>query len=191
MKKNIIIAILSIISIALGTLCVFLFPNSNKNSSRNLEIERKYLIDINNLPAAFHDAQQEDMVQTYINFSPEMRVRKINNLYHFFTMKLPKDNIGLSREEIEIAITIDEYEELLTKKVGMTIYKVRHQFYENSFKIEIDIYSHELLGLAVVEVEFNSVKKSKSFVPPLWFGLEVTSDLRYKNANLAQYGLPI
>lgn len=41
-----------------------------------------------------------------------------------------------------------------------------------------------------VEVEFESLSKAKSFVPPVWFGTEVTSDNRYGNFRLAIDGLP-
>ncbi|MBP9483819.1 MAG: adenylate cyclase, partial [Negativicutes bacterium] len=57
--------------------------------------------------------------------------------------------------------------------------------------VSVDIYhGNELTGLAVVEVEFDSLEAAASFVPPNWFGHEVTADQRYKNANLAKSGKP-
>ncbi len=188
--KNSIITLLSVAIIILSFLLTIMMIKANENKFENIEVERKYLIDINNLPENIGNSDTLEIVQTYISFSPEMRVRKTNDLYYFFTMKLPKDEIGLAREEIEFMITLEQYEELLKKQVGNTIYKTRYQYQENGIKIDVDIYSHELNGLAVAEVEFANVNKSKSFTPPSWFGLEVTSDLRYKNANLAHYGMP-
>jgi len=36
-----------------------------------------------------------------------------------------------------------------------------------------------------VEVEFDSEPDARLFVPPSWFGQEVTGDPRYQNAALA------
>ena len=62
--------------------------------------------------------------------------------------------------------------------------------------IELDIYKDQLTGLAVAEVEFSGVDNEAAlevagrFVPPSWFGAEITEDTRYKNKNLALYGAP-
>lgn len=189
-KKNIVIILLSTTVLVLSLLYFFALKKIDENNFKDIEVERKYLVDLNNLPQSMNDADTLVMVQTYISFSPEMRVRKVNDLYHFFTMKLPKDKIGLARQEIEFLISPEEYQELLVKQVGNTIYKTRYQIIENGLRIDLDIYSDYLTGLAVAETEFSNIKKSESFTPPKWFGLEVTSDLRYKNANLARYGMP-
>jgi adenylate cyclase len=42
----------------------------------------------------------------------------------------------------------------------------------------------------VAEVEFPSDEEAAQFVPPPWFGLEVTEDEHYKNVNLALHGRP-
>lgn len=193
MKKNIkntVIIALAVIIILLTVLSIVLAVELNNREFDNMEIERKYLIDLNNLPDSVKTAEAFEMVQTYINYSPEIRVRKINNLYYFLTMKLPKDNVGLAREEVEYSITPEDYEELLKKQVGNTIYKTRYELFINNIKIEVDIYAETLIGLCVAEVEFQNIKKSEAFVPPEWFGPEITSDSRYKNASLARDGLP-
>ena len=156
----------------------------------NIEIERKFLIDVNRLPESFKAAGAFEIVQTYISFSPGTRIRKINNSNYYFTKKVPIDAQGLAHEETEYMITPEEYQEFLKKQVGNTVHKTRYELCENKAKIEVDIYSHGLTGLAVAEVEFRSVKEAEAFVPPAWFGLEVTSDSRYKNMNLARYGMP-
>jgi CYTH domain-containing protein len=52
------------------------------------------------------------------------------------------------------------------------------------------VYSGALTGLMVAEVEFPSEEAARAFVPPAWFGREVTNDSRYKNRRLATEGLP-
>ncbi|MDR0406368.1 MAG: CYTH domain-containing protein [Clostridiales bacterium] len=159
--------------------------------AENIEIERKFLLDSDNFPADLAArGSVYQFVQTYISYSPELRVRKVDADGYYFTMKLPKDNIGLSREEIEFPITEREYNDLLPKQEGAAIYKTRYQFYEGGHLAAADVYSRELAGLAVAEVEFETVAQAERYTPPAWFGKEVTSDQRYKNANLARYGLP-
>ena len=51
-------------------------------------------------------------------------------------------------------------------------------------------YKGELSGLAVCEVEFDDENQAKEFLPPYFFGKEITGDARYRNRNLALNGLP-
>ena len=191
MNKNIIIFILAIALMFVSIYCFYLLSKNFDDSKENIETERKFLIALKDLPADIETRGDVfRFVQTYINYSPEMRVRKVNEIYHYFTIKLPKDDIGLSREEIEKLITEEEYNELAQKQIGKVIHKTRYQFYEGSNLVAVDIYSHELTGLAVAEVEFENVEKSEKFNPPSWFGKEITSDMRYKNANLSRDGMP-
>ena len=50
---------------------------------------------------------------------------------------------------------------------------------------ELDVYEGPCSGLQTVEVEFSSESQADEFVPPVWFGREVTGDARYTNAGLA------
>jgi len=195
MKKNLHIKdiIIVVLACALALVAVQYFTLSSKEpGENNLEVERKFLLNLNDLPADMATRGDVfELVQTYISYSPEMRVRKINDIYYYFTMKLPRDTIGLAREEIEFIVTKDEYNDLLAKQVGDTIYKTRYQFYEQGTLIAVDVYSGGLTGLAVVEAEFENVGQAEKYTPPEWFGKDITSDLRYKNANLARHGMPV
>jgi adenylate cyclase len=42
----------------------------------------------------------------------------------------------------------------------------------------------------MVEVEFPSRREAEAFVPPPWFGEDVTDDPRWSNAALATSGPP-
>jgi len=156
-----------------------------------MEVERKYLLNLGDLPADMADrADRFEFVQTYISFSPEIRVRKVNETCCCFTIKLPRDDTGLSREEIEFPIAEEVYQALLKKREGGTIHKTRYQFEEEGTLITADVYSQDLAGLAVAEVEFEDVGHAEKYSPPEWFGKEITSDKRYKNASLARDGMP-
>ena len=160
-----------------------------------LEIERKFLIDQNSIPQNFlKQAERFEITQTYISYDPEIRLRRVDQAGfrgYYFTMKLPKDSVGLSRSEMEFEIYQDVYQNLVKKRVGATIQKTRLQVAENGHTICVDLYRDATLtGLSVAEVEFDSTDEAAAFVPPKWFGQDVTADKRFKNANLAKNGKP-
>jgi len=155
-----------------------------------LETERKFLIDAGNLPFKLTDMTGSRFLQTYINLSPEVRVRKINGDEHRFAVKLPKDEIGLSRQEVQFLITEEEYDYLYAKRETEPLDKTRYTHRQDGVRVSVDIYDGHLKGLAVAEIEFESVEAANAFVPFDWFIEDLTSDKRYKNANLAKDGLP-
>lgn len=161
----------------------------NKNKEP-LEIERKFLINAADLPFDRAKSTPYAFVQTYVSLSPEVRVRQINGSEHWFTVKLPKDEIGLARQEVEFTITAEEYQSLVEKREGSTIHKTRYIALLGGYRVAVDIYSEALAGLAVAEIQFENVEEANEFKPFKWFLKDVTSDKRYKNASLAVNGLP-
>jgi CYTH domain-containing protein len=55
----------------------------------------------------------------------------------------------------------------------------------------LDVYAGALENLIVAEVEFLSIQEAERFIPPTWFGVEVTMDVRFKNRCLAGDGKPM
>ena len=157
----------------------------------NIEIEKKWLIDKNNIKYDLSNAKVYEIEQTYINFSPEMRVRKVNNGKQYsFTLKKNMTEDGLQRDEIDFLITEDEYNNLVKKQEGNTIYKTRYKIMDKDQIVAIDIFRGELEGLAYMEIEFANTKEANEYITPNWVIKDVTDDIRYKNAYLAQYGIP-
>lgn len=145
------------------------------------EIERKFLV--KKLPN-LKEFKSSNIEQCYINYKPVIRIRKKDNEY-FITQK-SKGN--LVREENEIKIDIEVYKILISLVKNNTIKKTRYEIpLSNSLKAELDIYKENLEGLFIVEVEFKSKIEAKKFIIPDWFGLEVTTDSKYKNDNLSKY----
>lgn len=146
-----------------------------------MEIERKFLLD--NLPLNIDKFKKNELVQTYISFEPEIRVRKANDKY-ILTKKV---GAGMVREELEFEIENNLYTFLINNSEDKTIKKTRY-FIPLSAKTtaEIDIYHDNLDGLKIVEVEFENEEEAMNFEVPKWFGKEVTNDEFYKNANLIQ-----
>ena len=156
-----------------------------------VEIEKKYLIDKENIPFDLSNAEITKIEQTYICFSPEIRVRKINDGKEYtFSVKTNITTDGMTRDEFENYITEEEYNNLIQKREGNTIHKTRYQFLDGDYLLAIDIFSGELEGLAYLEVEFENQEEANKFEMPDWVIKDVTSDLNYKNGYLARYGIP-
>ncbi len=151
----------------------------------NIEIERKYLV---KHPPGLENFSSEEILQGYllITDEKEIRIRKKGNKYY----QAVKVGQGLKRQEIEREIGMFQFEEHWPETEGRRIEKRRYMIYYDAVLIELDVYSGELTGLITAEVEFKSEEDSMLFEPPPWFGPEVTHDDRYKNKNLAVFGMP-
>ena len=150
------------------------------------------MINVEEIPYDLKSAEAFHIEQTYINYSPEIRVRNINyGQTYVMTVKLNTSLTGFVREEREYTITEEEYNELLNKKVGQTIYKTRYRIPDtDGILLEFDIYEGEFEGLAYLEREFKTIEDANKYEEPEWIAKDVTTDLSYKNGNLARYGLP-
>lgn len=152
-----------------------------------LEVERKFLVselpDLGGLQAA-------TVCQGYLTAaddSVEVRVRQTDEAF-FLTLK---SGAGLQRAEYEIPLERSQFEVLWPATAGRRIEKIRHVGHLQDQSIfELDVFSGRLAPLVLVEVEFPSREAALGFVPPSWFGREVTEDKRFKNKALATSGLP-
>ena len=50
---------------------------------------------------------------------------------------------------------------------------------------EVDVFHGRHEGLMLVEVEFANTEAADAFVPPAWFGEDVSTDPCYRNSFLA------
>ena len=150
------------------------------------EIEKKFLV--KKIPKITENITRFEILQGYvlISESMEIRLRKKSDKY-FQTIKTGE---GLNRGEYEIEISLGQFELLWPLTETKRIEKTRYEIVYNNSLIELDIYKGSLDGLVTAEVEFPSEKESTKFIPPDWFGKDVTHDKRYKNKNLALDGYP-
>ncbi len=203
MKKKVVIIILSLLLIlCVGALFysgyrIYQYFSYDKRLKEIMnddkEIERKWLINKDKIPYNLNgsDVKVFDIKQTYLCFDPEMRVRDYNNGESFeYTMKTNMTKDGLIRDEVNIDITKEQYNNLIKKQEGNTIHKTRYQFYDNKQLIAIDIFHGDLDGLAYMEIEFSNKKESDNYKDPKWVIKDVTDDINYKNGHLARYGIP-
>jgi adenylate cyclase len=144
------------------------------------EIERKFLV--NDLPEDVRASPATHIRQGYLSVEPaEVRIRSRDDTSHELTVKSVG---GLSRAEVNLPLTPDQFEELWPL-VQRSIEKDRTPYEVDGGTAEVDVYRGRLAGLVVAELEFPSEAEAAAFVPPAWFGTEVTTDPRYRNAALA------
>lgn len=149
-----------------------------------MEIERKFLVD--SLPS-LEDCHSEKIIQAYISTDPVIRIRQMG-IQYFLTVK---SHGHIMREEFEIPITKEQFHSLWEKIEVSPIEKMRYFIpLDQDLTAELDLYEGHLEGLSTVEVEFSSLDAADDFTPPSWFGNDISLDNRYKNNNLAHYGIP-
>lgn len=142
-----------------------------------MEIERKFLIkELPNLS----EYDYVDISQGYLCTEPVIRIRKKNDKY----ILTYKGSGLMAREEIEVSLTEDAFNHLLEKVDGYIIKKTRYIIPYLSYTIELDVFHGHMDGLIMAEVEFPSIDDANSFIPPEWFGNDVTEDRRYHNSNM-------
>lgn len=152
-----------------------------------MEIERKWLIDKNNIPFDLSKYEYLEIEQAYVSFKPTIRIRRIiNKDRYIFTMKSSSKDNGLSREEYEIDISSKMYAELYEKKKGLTLSKTRYKVPCDSHMMEIDLFHNEYESFAYMEIEFKTIEEAIAYKPPCWVVKELTGDKKYTNASLAK-----
>lgn len=166
--------------------------SQKEGENQGAEIERKWLVDRNKIPYNLEkEADKFEITQTYLNYSPEIRVRNISNKQYIMAIKTGlTEEKGLTRDERQYKLTKEEYEQLLTKQEGDTIYKTRYQLKVDSYTYSFDYFHEQLDGLTYLEIEFPTEEEANDFQAPDWLGKDVTNDKNYKNQSLAKNGIP-
>lgn len=146
-----------------------------------MEIERKYLIE--RLPSQLDIQKTHKIEQGYLSTDPVLRIRQEDDQY-ILTYK----SKGLMvREEYNLPLTREAYEHLKQKIDGRLIRKIRHVILlSGGLFAELDIFQGDLAPLMLAEVEFPDENAANAFIPPLWFGTEVTFSAKYHNSTLSK-----
>jgi len=145
-----------------------------------MEIERKFLADPASLDLEMY--AKTEMTQGYLFTDPVLRIRQKDDSY----ILTVKSGGLLAREEYEIDLTREQYENMAGSVKGLFIRKTRYLIPCPPYTIELDLFHGSLEGLIYAEVEFPSIEEAEAFVPPSWFGREVTEDGSFTNAALSK-----
>lgn len=161
-----------------------------------MEIERKFTI--KTMPENYRKYPCHDIEQAYLNIDPVVRVRKEDEHYYLTY----KGSGMLAREEYNLELNEKSYYHLRSKADGNVISKKRYliplespRFKKGSsmppadyaLTIELDIFGEPFSSLVMAEVEFGSKTAAESFIPPDWFGEDVTYNENYHNSNLSRW----
>jgi adenylate cyclase len=150
-----------------------------------VEVERKFLV---SEPPDLDGTEAHEIDQGYLALGSggEVRLRRRGA----DLLLTAKRGEGLAREEAEVGLDRESFERLWPLTEGRRLHKRRHLVPLGELEVEVDVYSGELEGLVVAEIEFASEEEARSFEPPDWLGEDVTGDARYLNETLATRGAP-
>jgi len=165
----------------------------------NKEIERKFLVNESEIPFDLVNMPYQDIVQGYMTSTEnDLSFRVRNVLYRnkngepigeewFQTIKSKGTKV---RDEYEIRLLREQFSKLWRLCDRTSVHKLRYDPPCEVGRMDLDCFKNDLRGLWLVEVEFDSLDECDSFMPPKWFGKEVTEDVRYSNLQLALNGIP-
>jgi adenylate cyclase len=151
--------------------------------ARHLEIERKFLV--RRPPPVWKRHPSVPIVQGYFPMAGkdvEIRLRR-KGAQHYITIK---GGHGRRRLEEEIEIPESKFRSLWPLTREARISKRRYRIPYQGHTIEMDVYRGPHRGLVTADVEFDSVRASRSFQPPAPLGREITGRQEYANAVLAR-----
>lgn len=146
-----------------------------------MEIERKFLI--KKLPDNLTSYKARKIEQAYLCTNPVVRVRRDNDDYYLTY----KSKGMIVREEYNLPLTKEAYGHLLAKADGNIITKTRYEIPEkDNLTIELDVFEGKFDGLLLAEVEFASEEEALGYIPPEWFGEDVSNSTKYHNSTLSR-----
>ena len=153
-----------------------------------MEIERKYLVNKEEIPFDIAQFENHFIEQAYLCTDPVVRVRKEDDNYYMTY----KGKGLMAREEYNLPLNETSYYHLLEKADGNVITKRRYliPFKENSLNkeltIELDIFEGVFTGVCLAEIEFESVEDAEKIIPPVWFDRDVTFEKTYHNSEMSK-----
>jgi adenylate cyclase len=149
------------------------------------EIERKFLLTTEQALALKAQAtHKKQLKQGYLAEGEHVILRvRISDQIAYLTIK--EKVKGSSRLEFETPIELSDAEKLLDL-CSNQIEKTRHLI-KRDYLIELDEFHAANNGLWLAEIEFDSIERSNSFIPPTELGKEVTDDYRYYNSYLVDH----
>lgn len=114
--------------------------------------------------------------------------------------RVASGSAAIHNREEEFALDADAFRSLQAKCDNQFVAKTRYRIplptVPNAdsglpchLVAELDLFHGRLQGLRVVEVEFPSTAVADAFVPPDWFGREVSQDPRFLNIHLVSCSL--
>lgn len=144
------------------------------------EIERKFLVDLSKWNKTGRAIKME---QGYLTIESRKVVRvRVAGKKAYLTIK--GNHVGITRDEFEYEIPLNDAKQLLKMCVGNTIQKTRFMEKIGGKLWEVDVFEGVNKGLVVAEIELEN--EDEEFIKPIWLLDEVSTDMRYSNNNLSK-----
>lgn len=145
-----------------------------------VEIERKFLVASDTWKSAASAGVACKQGYMVADQRKTVRVRIMGDK-GFLTVKGATDGISRMEFEYEIDLSDAQYMLMLCDKV---VEKTRYYIEHGGLTWELDVFEGLNTGLVMAEVELQS--EDQPFSLPGWAGEEVSGDIRYYNARLAE-----
>lgn len=141
-----------------------------------IELEKTFLL--KKIPEGLKKCRFVEINDIYIPKTakhPVLRIRKKGDKLEL-TKKIPvSGNDASEQNEYTINLSEEEFVEF-AKMDGKKLRKKRYYYPIGNKTAELDFYSGDLKGLALADVEFNSVGEKKNFLIPEFCLTEVTQE---------------
>lgn len=141
-----------------------------------IELEKTYLAKY--LPEGLKDCKYKEIIDIYIPKSsvhPTLRIRKNGDRYEMTKKEPVVKGDSSEQEEQTIILTEKEFNELF-KLDGKSTHKIRYYYDYNGRIAEVDVFLDDLLGLVLVDFEFENILEKNSFNMPEFCLAEVTQE---------------
>lgn len=149
------------------------------------EIERKFLI--KTIPMDIGQFPHHEIIQWYFNDPTTGKSIRVRHIWDEYKVTRKRWH-WMIRDEIEVDITKQEFDQLRFQVENHFLEKTRYEIPYEWVKIELDIYKN-LEDFKTAEVEFGSKRDAKKFIAPERFGEELTRMREASNGYIANHGL--
>jgi len=146
------------------------------------EIERKFLVTDDRWRKDATAAKNLRQAYVAVTEKASVRVRIVEGQGAWLTIKSASP--GMSRDEFEYDIPVEDAEAMFAMRTGGAIEKVRYAIPCADGDLTVDEFFGDNAGLVVAEIELASEDVHPDL--PDWIGTEITDDRRYYNASLVQ-----
>ncbi len=151
-----------------------------------IELEKTYLV--KKLPENLKSCKFKEIIDVYIPKSskhPNLRLRKNGNKFEL-TKKQPVNKGDSSyQNEQTIILSEDEFNVFNQQIDGKRVRKIRYLYNYKGRVAEFDVFQDDLLGLVLVDFEFESMSEKDEFQMPDFCLADVTQDAFFAGGMLS------
>jgi adenylate cyclase len=143
-----------------------------------IELELTYLAKF--LPEDLKECKHKEIIDVYLpknSDHPKLRLRKSGDKYEMTKKQVINAGDASEQTEETIILTEEEFNALNEQLEGKRVHKLRYYYDHNGKTAEFDVFQGDLLGLVVIDFEFETNEEKSSFEMPDFCLLDVTQEL--------------